>query len=53
MIELEYQRRDELRSAKMRTPTDLRQERYELGLSGYLEAPAPFAMHSIYIKLNI
>ena len=33
--------------------TDLREELYELVLSGYLEAPAPFAMHSIDIKLNI
>ena len=33
--------------------TGLREELYELELSGYFDALAPFAKHSIYIKLNI
>ena len=33
--------------------TDLREELYELGLSGYFDSLAPSAKHSIYIKLNI
>ena len=37
----------------MRIPTDLREELYELELSGYFNALAPSAKHSIYIKLDI